>query len=197
MNKNIIPLLPLRDIVVFPNMVAPLFVGRKPSINALNFVMAKDKKILLVTQKNSDIDNPNPEDLYTVGTLAKVLQLLKLPDGTIKVLVEGLERVVLDKFSISNDFITANYSILKIKNNKSNNIKALSKIIIEQFELYQKVNKKISSEVINNIKTYSDNNKLADVVISNLNINLNQKQELLEISSLEKRLDKIYGYFLV
>ncbi len=197
MNKNIIPVLPLRDIVVFPHMVAPLFVGRKSSVNALNSVMIKDKKILLITQKNSDEDSPKSSNLFKVGTLAKVLQLLKLPDGTIKVLVEGLERVNIEEFKNSNDILNAKYSIMNIKfKNNNNNVKALVKIILEQFESYQKINKKISSDVFNNIKSYSDFNKFADVVIANLNINLFQKQELLEISALEKRLDKIYGYLI-
>ena len=195
---NIIPVLPLRDIVVFPHMVAPLFVGRKSSVNALNSIMSKDKKILLLTQKDSDVDNPTPENLYNHGTLAKVLQLLKLPDGTIKVLVEGLDRVVIKKYHSDVDFIKAQYQLLKPVTKKSNtlNIKALVKMIIEQFESYQKMNKKISSDIVNNIKTYIDLNKFADVVIANLNINIIQKQELLEISILESRLDKIYGYLV-
>ena len=196
MNSNSIPVLPLRDIVVFPHMVAPLFVGRKQSVNALNNVMTKDKKILLVTQINPEVDSPNSDHLYKVGTLAKVLQLLKLPDGTIKVLVEGLERVNIKEFNSKNDYLIANYSLLKIKSQNNSNIRALIKIILEQFESYQKINKKISPEIINNLKTYNDYNKLADVVIANLNINLIQKQELLETTSLEKSLDKIYGYLI-
>ena len=196
MIKHNIPILPLRDIVIFPHMVAPLFVGRKPSVNALTNVMNKDKKILLVTQKNSDVDNPKPDNLYKVGTLAKVLQMLKLPDGTIKVLVEGMDRVKINSLNSSSDFLTADFSLLNIRNKNNTNIKALIKIIIEQFESYQKINKKISAELINNIKNYSDYNKLADVVIANLNINISQKQELLEIISLESRLDKIYGYLI-
>ena len=196
MAKNIIPILPLRDIVVFPHMVAPLFVGRKPSVNALNNVMTKDKKILLVTQINSEIDIPQPENLYKFGTLAKVLQLLKLPDGTIKVLVEGLERVKLSKINTNADFLTAEFSILNLKNKNNNNTKALIKMILEQFEVYQKINKKISEEVVKNIRTYSDFNKLSDVIIVNLNISLSQKQDLLEMTILEDRLDKIYGYLV-
>ena len=196
MNKNSIPVLPLRDIVVFPHMVAPLFVGRKASVNALNHVMTKDKKILLVTQKNSDVDNPKPENLYKIGTLAKVLQLLKLPDGTIKVLVEGLQRVVISKYDISSNFLVANHSSFSVNSKNNNNTKALIKIIIEQFESYQKINKKISLEIVSNIKSYNDNTKLADVIIANLNINLLQKQELLEMPLLESRLDKIYGYLI-
>jgi ATP-dependent Lon protease len=166
-------------------MVAPLFVGRKQSVKALNSIMTKDKKILLITQKNSDIDNPKPDNLYNYGTLAKVLQLLKLPDGTIKVLVEGINRIKINKIEQSSEFLTASYSSLKIDSKNNTEIKALVKIIIEHFESYQKINKKISNEIINNIKTYSDYNKLADVVTANININLNQKQELLEMVSIE------------
>ncbi len=144
MNSNSIPVLPLRDIVVFPHMVAPLFVGRKQSVNALNNVMTKDKKILLVTQINPEVDSPNSDHLYKVGTLAKVLQLLKLPDGTIKVLVEGINRVNIKEFNSKNDYLIANYSLLKIKSQNNSNIRALIKIILEQFESYQKINKKLS-----------------------------------------------------
>ena len=196
MIKQQIPVLPLRDIVVFPHMVAPLFVGRQPSVKALNNVMTKDKKILLITQKNSEVDRPKPENLYKCGTLAKVLQLLKLPDGTIKVLVEGFERVRILSIEDSGDFLRASYSILSVKEKNTANIMALAKIIKDQFESYQKINKKISIDVVNNIKTYNDFNKLADVVIANLNINLPQKQKLLETKSLESRLDKIYGYLV-
>jgi ATP-dependent Lon protease len=178
-------------------MVAPLFVGRKQSVKALNSIMTKDKKILLITQKNSDIDNPKPDNLYNYGTLAKVLQLLKLPDGTIKVLVEGINRIKINKIEQSSEFLIASYSSLKIDSKNNTEIKALVKIIIEHFESYQKINKKISNEIINNIKTYSDYNKLADVVTANININLNQKQELLEMVSIEKRLNKIYSYLLI
>ena len=194
MNSKNIPVLPLRDIVVFPHMVAPLFVGRMLSVNALNLAMTSDKKILLITQKDSKIDNPIAENLYQVGTLAKILQLLKLPDGTIKVLVEGLERIKISKFNQTKDIISADYSSLKSDDKNSSKTKALMKIVIEQFEIYYKINKKIPQEVLNNIHTYIDANKLADVVIANLTISLNQKQELLEIISAVKRLNKIYGY---
>jgi len=196
MNKKSIPVLPLRDIVVFPQMVAPLFVGRKLSVNALNFVMQNDKKILLVTQKNSEIDNPTSQDLYSFGTLAKILQLLKLPDGTIKVLVEGIERIKISKVILSKDFIESNYTVIKSKEKNSSNSKALMKLVVDQFESYQKINKKISIDIVSNIKSFSDANNLADVIIANLNINLSQKQELLETLSVEKRLDKIYNYLL-
>ncbi len=196
MIKKSIPVLPLRDIVVFPYMVAPLFVGRKQSVNALNNVMTGEKKIFLLSQKNSEVDIPNEDNLYNWGTLAKVLQLLKLPDGTIKVLVEGIERAKVEKINFNKDFVTANINI-KEKNFKANsNIKALMKIVIEQFEEYHKVNKKIPVDIVNNLKTYSDGNRIADIISVNLNISLSQKQELLELNTLEKRLDKICGYLV-
>ena len=130
MNTPIIPVLPLRDIVVFPQMVVPLFVGRKLSVNALNSVMKNNKKILLITQKKSEIDNPTSDNLYRVGTLAKILQLLKLPDGTIKVLVEGLERVKVSKINQTKDFIIANYSFIETVDKNASKAKALMKIIL-------------------------------------------------------------------
>ena len=196
MNSPIIPVLPLRDIVVFPQMVVPLFVGRKLSVNALNNVMKYNKKILLIAQKNSEIDNPTSENLYRVGTLAKILQLLKLPDGTIKVLVEGLERVKVSKIHQTKDFIIANYSFIKPVDKNVSKAKALMKIILEQFESYHKINKKIPIEAFNSIRANTDSDKLADVLIANLNISLSQKQELLEIISTVKRLEKIYDYLI-
>ncbi len=196
MNSPIIPVLPLRDIVVFPQMVVPLFVGRKQSVNALNNVMKYNKKILLIAQNNSEIDNPTSKNLYSVGTLAKILQLLKLPDGTIKVLVEGLERVKVSKIQQTKDFIIANYSFFKPVDKNTPKAKALMKIILEQFESYHKINKKIPIEAFNSIRANTDSDKLADVLIANLNISLSQKQEHLEIISTVKRLEKIYDYLI-
>jgi len=195
MNKKL-PLLPLRDIVVFPGMVAPLFVGRKQSVHALNNVMTNDKKIFLITQKDSDVESPNLENLYKCGTVAKVLQLLKLPDGTIKVLVEGLYRANLKSLNNNKDFIIANIKVLDKKTISNSKLKALSKIVIEQFEEYIKVNKKLPSDLVNNLKSTSDPNKISDLISVNLGISLEQKQELLELTDLEKRLDKIYSYLL-
>ena len=196
MTKINLPVLPLRDIVVFPHMVAPLFVGRKQSVNALNNVMIADKKILLLSQKNSEIDNPSEKNLYTYGTIAKVLQLLKLPDGTLKVLVEGISRAKVNSLSFNKDFINA--TIIELKNTKKNNsnIKALQKLIIEQFQDYQKINKKVSIDVVNNLKIITDTNKIADIITANINISLEQKQEILEIENTEQRLNKIYGYLI-
>ena len=191
-----LPLLPLRDIVVFPGMVAPLFVGRKQSVNALNHIMTGDKKIFLLTQKDSDVENPNSENLFKVGTIAKVLQLLKLPDGTIKVLVEGIERASLKKLKVDKDFISANIKTLDKKYSLNTKLKAILKIVIEQFEEYIKVNKKLPSDIISNLKSTSDPNKISDLISVNIGISLEQKQELLELEDLNKRLDKIYSYLL-
>ncbi len=196
MNIKSVPVLPLRDIVVFPGMVAPLFVGRKQSVNALNNVMTLDKKILLITQKDSEVDNPNFDNLYKYGTIAKVLQLLKLPDGTIKVLVEGIERAKLNSIDINKDYLIANIRLENKKTKINSKIKALTKVVIEQFEEYVKVNKKLSSDLNNNLKSINDPNKLSDLVSVNLSISLEQKQELLELISLEERMDKIYSYLV-
>ena len=196
MIKSIIPVLPLRDIVVFPHMVAPLFVGRKQSVNALNSVMTGDKKIFLLSQKNSDIDNPNKDNLYQYGTVAKVLQLLKLPDGTLKVLVEGLYRAKVSKLDFNKDFAIATISEVKISIKKTANLKALQKLVIEQFEEYQKINKKINVDLVNNIKNFNDANKIVDVIVSNINISIEQKQEILEVEQIEDRLNKIYGHLV-
>lgn len=196
MSSSSIPVLPLRDIVVFPGMVAPLFVGRKQSVNALNHAMSLDKKIFLLAQKNSETDNPNKSDLYECGTVAKVLQLLKLPDGTIKVLVEGTLRAKLMTLNSSSDFLSAKIKTIDTKFKNNNNLKALVKVVLEQFEDYAKVNKKIPSEVITNLSSMTDAYKIADVVSINLTINMQQKQELLEMFNLEDRLNKIHMYLV-
>jgi len=196
MLKNQTPVLPLRDIVVFPNMVAPLFVGREQSVNAINHVMTGDKKIFLITQKNSKIDNPNKENLYSFGTVAKIIQLLKLPDGTLKVLVEGIQRAKVNKINFNKEFITASITEINQKTKKNSNIKALQKLIIEQFVEFQKINKKVSLDVVNNIKTFNDPDKIIDVIVSNISISLSQKQEILEITNTEDRLNKVYGYLV-
>ncbi len=196
MVKNSIPVLPLRDIVVFPNMVAPLFVGREQSVNALNHVMTSDKKIFLLSQKNSKVDNPDKDNLYTFGTIAKIIQLLKLPDGTLKVLVEGIQRAKVNKISFNKDFITASVKEINQKIKKNSNIKALQKLIIEQFVEFQKINKKVSLDVINNVKALNDPDKIVDIIVSNISISISQKQEILEIINTEDRLNKIYGYLV-
>ena len=129
MNNKTLPVLPLRDIVVFPGMVAPLFVGRKQSVNSLNHVMTTDKKIFLLAQKDSEVDNPSIDNLYKWGTVAKVLQLLKLPDGTIKVLVEGIERAKYKNISFNKDYINANIKIFEKKTAFNSKVKALTKLV--------------------------------------------------------------------
>ncbi len=194
MVKTQIPVLPLRDIVVFPNMIAPLFVGREQSVNALNHVMTGDKRIFLISQKNSKIDNPNKENLYSFGTVGKIIQLLKLPDGTLKVLVEGIQRAKINKINFNKEFITASITEINIKTKKNTNIRALQKLIIEQFVEFQKINKKVSLDVVNNVKSLNDPDKIVDIIASNISISLSQKQEVLEIINTEDRLNKIYGY---
>ncbi len=196
MVKGFIPVLPLRDIVVFPNMVAPLFVGREQSVNALNNVMTGDKKIFLISQKNSKIDNPNKENLYTVGTIAKVIQMLKLPDGTLKVLVEGIKRAKVTKINFNKDFVTASFIEINQKIKKNSSVRALQKLIIEQFVEFQKINKKVSMDVINSVKSLNDPDKIVDIIVSNISISLSQKQEILEILDTEDRLNKIYSYLV-
>ena len=196
MNSKPIPVLPLRDIVVFPGMVAPLFVGRKQSVNALNHVMISDKKILLLAQKDSDVENPGVNNLYKCGTIAKVLQLLKLPDGTIKVLVEGLERANLNKLNLNKDYLSASVDVIVKKTKNNSKIKALSKVVVEQFEEYIKLNKKLPSDLSGNLKSISDANKISDLVAVNLTIPIKEKQELLELIDLEERLEKIYSHLM-
>ena len=196
MAKSIIPVLPLRDIVVFPNMVAPLFVGREQSVKALNNVMIGDKKIFLLSQKDSKIDNPNKENLYTVGTIAKVIQLLKLPDGTLKVLVEGVQRATVSNINFNKEFITASIIEINKKIKRNSNVKVLQKLVIEQFVEFQKINKKVSIDVVNNTKSLNDPDKVVDIIVSNISISLAQKQEVLEILSTEDRLNKVYGYLV-
>jgi len=196
MQKNLIPVLPLRDIVVFPNMVAPLFVGREQSVNALNHVMKGDKKIFLISQKNSKIDNPDKENLYSFGTVAKIIQLLKLPDGTLKVLVEGIQRAKANQINFNKEYITASITEINHKTKKNSNIKALQKLIVEQFTEFQKINKKVSLDIINNVKLSNNPDKIVDIIVSNISISIPQKQEILEIINTEERLNKIYGYLV-
>ena len=163
-----LPLLPLRDIVVFPNMVIPLFVGRDKSINALNEVMKKDKKIILVTQKNSEVDDPTKNDVFTYGCESNILQLLKLPDGTVKVLVEGINRVKITDYSDNKDFITCSFEKVSDQINKDEDLMALAISAVKKLEKLTSINKKISSETINNIKALKDPSKIADNISSHL-----------------------------
>ena len=184
-------LLPLRDIVVFPNMVIPLFVGRDKSITALNEVMKKDKKIVLVTQKNSEVDDPKKNDIFNYGCESNILQLLKLPDGTVKVLVEGISRIKINEFIDNNDYLSCEYEKLYDITNKDEDLMPLALNSIKKLEKLTSINKKISSETINNIKVLKDPSKISDNIASHLNATISEKQQIFETLDLKKRLNLI------
>ena len=190
--ENKKPLLPLRDIVIFPSVVVPLFVGRKKSIRALEEVMKTDKSIVLVTQKNSEVDDPQEKDIYSFGCLSKILQLLKLPDGTVKVLVEGQKRAKIKEISDENKkFLNCNIETIENdKETEENKLYALN--LIKKFEKLSTLSKKDSLDFVKTLKSLTDSNQIADNISSNLNISINDKQFLLEITNLKKRLEKIY-----
>ena len=167
--KVSLPLLPLRDIVVFPSMVIPLFVGRDKSISALNEVMKNDKKIILVTQKNSEVDDPKKTDVFMYGCEGNILQLLKLPDGTVKVLVEGSKRVKILDFKDNEKFITCDFSYQNNLVDKEEDLLPLSLTAVRRLEKLTSINKKISSETINSIKQLKEPSQIADNIASNLN----------------------------
>ena len=184
-------LLPLRDIVVFPHMVIPLFVGRDKSITALNEVMKKDKKIVLVTQKNSEVDDPKKNDIFNYGCLSSILQLLKLPDGTVKVLVEGISRVKINEFQDNNVFLSCSYEKLNEVINEDEDLMPLALNSIKKLEKLTSINKKTSNETINNIKLLKDPSKISDNIASHLNATISEKQQVFETLDLKKRLNLI------
>src|SRR5713226_2784369 len=188
------PVLPLRDIVVFPHMIVPLFVGREKSVRALEDVMKDDKQILLVTQKNAAQDDPSTADIYMIGTIGTVLQLLKLPDGTVKVLVEGGQRARILRFADNENFFQAHAEVIGEKQGTHQEIEALSRSVVAQFEQYIKLNKKIPPEVLVSINQIEDPGKLADTVASHLTLKIAEKQELLETETVSERLEKVFGY---
>jgi ATP-dependent Lon protease len=188
-----IPVLPLRDIVVFPHMIVPLFVGREKSIKALEEVMREDKRILLVAQKNPADDDPASDAVYEVGTLAQVLQLLKLPDGTVKVLVEGSDRARVHGFSSRTDFFEAEVEVIASDFGTAAETEALARTAATQFDSYVKLNKKVPQEVLASIAQIADHSKLADTIAAHLAIKISEKQELLEMTSVAQRLEKVYA----
>jgi ATP-dependent Lon protease len=189
------PVLPLRDIVVFPHMIVPLFVGREKSVRALEDVMKDDKQILLVTQKNAAQDDPATADIFMVGTVGTVLQLLKLPDGTVKVLVEGGHRARIQRFAENDAFFQAYAEGLGDSGGGSQQeTEALARTVVSQFEQYIKLNKKIPPEVLVSINQIEDPGKLADTVASHLTLKIPEKQELLETVPVSERLEKVFGY---
>jgi ATP-dependent Lon protease len=189
--KISLPLLPLRDIVVFPSMVIPLFVGRDKSISALNEVMKKDKKIILVTQKNSEIDDPKKTDVFMYGCEGSILQLLKLPDGTVKVLVEGIKRVKILDFKDNEKFITCEYTFHNDVLIKDEDLYPLAATAIRRLEKLTSINKKVSNETINTIKQLKDPSQIADNIASHLTATISEKQQIFETVDVKKRLNAI------
>ena len=187
-----IPVLPLRDIVVFPNVTTPLFVGREKSINALDFVMSETKKILLLAQKNADIDSPKEQDLYPIGTMAEVLQLLKLPDGTVKILVEGKSICKVVEFNKNEKFLEAKIETCKLKDDKNNSL--LSQALVNKFNKLSKTSKKFSDDNIVNFKNISEPNVIANKAVSTLGIELDEKQKILETLDIQKKLEIVIGH---
>lgn len=186
--------LPLRDIVVFPHMIVPLFVGREKSVQALEHVMHSDKQIVLVTQKTPTEDDPSACDLFSVGTIGTILQLLKLPDGTVKVLVEGGERVMINEIREDSGYLEADVAEILDTSIQDEELEALSRTVVSQFEQYVKLNKKIPPEVIVSINQIDEVSKLSDTIASHLALKIDQKQELLELKSTAERLEKIFSF---
>ena len=189
--KANLPLLPLRDIVVFPSMVIPLFVGRDKSITALNEVMKSEKKIILVTQKNSEVDDPKKNDVFNYGCESSILQLLKLPDGTVKVLVEGIKRVKIVDFKDDEKFITCVFEHQNDELTKNEELLPLALTAIKRMEKLSSINRKVSTETINNIKQIKDPSKIVDNIASHLNTTITEKQQLFETLDVKKRLNDV------
>ncbi|MEQ8441852.1 MAG: endopeptidase La [Alphaproteobacteria bacterium] len=189
-----LPVLPLRDIVVFPHMIVPLFVGRDKSVRALEDVMQDDKQILLVSQRNAGDDDPSPEEIYDIGTVATVLQLLKLPDGTVKVLVEGVQRAQIIRYVETEEFFQVEAELIEDPAEGEADLDALSRAVVGQFEQYIKLNKKVPAEVMISIGQIEDASKLADTIAQHLTLKISDKQDLLEIESVSGRLEKIFGF---
>jgi len=187
-----VPVLPLRDVVVYPHMVIPLFVGREKSIHALDAAMQDNKQILLVAQKSADIDDPNIGDVHEIGTLATILQLLKLPDGTIKVLVEGSQRARIEGMKESGDFFVAGYQLLSDDVSKGDQeLDILSRSVLSVFDQYVKLNKKVPSEILTSLAGIDEPSRLSDTIAAHMSLKLDEKQKILEISSVPERLEYI------
>jgi ATP-dependent Lon protease len=195
---NIIPLLPLRDVVVFPHMIVPLFVGREKSIAALESAMKYEKGIFMVAQKNAKKDDPAEEDIYRIGTIGIIIQLLRLPDGTVKVLVEGKTRGTIQEYLKNDDFFLVKVADIEDVDDDPNDVRkqALMRSIKESFELYLKLSKKVHVEMMGTIAAIDDPSKLADVVVTHLNVKLEDKQKIMEIYNISERLEAIYSLML-
>src|SRR3954469_10228391 len=181
MKRRITPLLPLRDIIVFPHMVSQLFVGRERSINALDAAMTRDKDIFLAAQKNAKTNEPTPDDIFQVGTLGTVMQLLRLPDGTVKVLVEGKKRARTKRFAQTDEFFLVEVEEIPETSTKGVEVEALMRSVQAAFEMYVKLNKKVQPEVLMSVQTIDDPARLSDAIVANHpTINLADRQNLLE-----------------
>ena len=189
---NAIPVLPLRDVVVYPHMVIPLFVGREKSINALDTAMQEDKKILLVAQKNAEIDDPEIEDIHEIGTLSTILQLLKLPDGTVKVLVEGAERVQITGYENTDAFFTARVQLLPVEEEQDvKELEVLTRSLLAIFDQYVKLNKKVPPEILTSLSGIEEPGRLADTIAAHMSLKLEEKQKILEINNCRARLERL------
>jgi ATP-dependent Lon protease len=193
-SDNTLAVLPLRDIVVFPHMIVPLFVGREKSVRALEAVMKDDKQILLVAQKNAAQDDPSADDIYRVGTVSTILQLLKLPDGTVKVLVEGGRRARLASFKETESYFEAVVEEMPDDAGEAKELEALGRTVVGQFEQYIKLNKKIAPEVLVSLNQIEEPSKLADTIAGHLNLKISEKQELLETARIGERLERVFGH---
>ena len=191
---EVYPVLPLRDIVVFPHMIVPLFVGREKSVRALEDVMKDDKQILLIAQRNAADDDPSSDDIYEVGTISTVLQLLKLPDGTVKVLVEGVARARVIRFSENDEFFEVYADVMPEKESEEAEIEALSRSVVSQFEQYLKLNKKVSPEALVSVNQIEEYGKLVDTIASHLALKISKKQELLEVDVVSERMEKVISF---
>ena len=191
---NTFPVLPLRDIVVFPHMIVPLFVGREKSVRALEEVTNGDGRILLAAQHDAGVDDPGPDDIFAVGTVGSILQLLKLPDGTVKVLVEGGERARITSFTGQSEFVEAEAEILSEDDTVTPELKALARTVVAQFESYVKLNKKIPPEVLVSVNQIEEPSKLADTIAAHLALKIPEKQQLLETDGVKERLERVFAF---
>lgn len=190
----IVPLIPLRDIVVFPHMVVPLFVGRDKSVKALELAMSQDKSVLLAAQKKAKTDDPMPDDIYRIGTLSNILQLLRLPDGSVKVLVEGKKRAEIKEFIPSKECFMVKALEIETEAKETIETEALIRNVIKAFEIYVKLNKKIPPEMIMSVASIDDPGRLADTIVGHLLIKLQDKQAILELTNAMRRLERLYGF---
>ena len=191
---NAVPVLPLRDVVVYPHMVIPLFVGREKSINALDTAMQEDKKILLVAQKNAEVDDPSEKDIHEIGTLSTILQLLKLPDGTVKVLVEGAERARITGYEDTDAFFTAHIELLATDGEEDEKeLEVLTRSLLAMFDQYVKLNKKVPPEILTSLSGIEEPGRLADTIAAHMSLKLDEKQRILEIENCRERLERLMG----